>query len=164
MNLEKINMLLSEGLSITKVEQQLGYGKDTLRKKLNRHGYKFNKKSKQYEYLGESDKNKQPTVTSVVTTRIDPIQKEPVTEVVIPSYPLPFEENEIETLRRMIKEYKAREVIQCADNEDRGSLKNRNIRIYSEQYDQFADWCKNNNLTQADALYKAIELLMNTLK
>lgn len=37
--------------SISKTEKALGYGKDTLRKKLNRSGYTFNKNTKQYELL-----------------------------------------------------------------------------------------------------------------
>jgi hypothetical protein len=35
-----VNQKLKEGYSIAKVERELNYGKDTLRKKLNRDGYK----------------------------------------------------------------------------------------------------------------------------
>lgn len=161
MELDKINTLLATGLSITKVEQQLGYGKDTLRKKLNRMGYKFNKEIKQYEYTGE-DKPEQLSVTKVVTSKPTLVQTTSVTDVVKHSYTELFMESEIEILKRMIKEYQARERIQSTEN--RGTLKNRNIRVYGEQYDQFAEWCKQNNLTQADALYKAIDLLMDSLK
>lgn len=47
-NIEDINKKLKNGLSIAKLERELGYGKDTLRKKLNRAGYSYNKTLKQY--------------------------------------------------------------------------------------------------------------------
>ena len=43
-----VNTKLKEGFSTAKVEKDLNLGKDTLRKKLNRAGYKYNKNSKQY--------------------------------------------------------------------------------------------------------------------
>lgn len=148
MNLEQINSLLAEGLSIAKVEKELGYGKDTLRKKLNRSGYHFNKESRQYVADGE------PMVP------VAPVKKKIVTQVSTPSYKPSFTEQQVDVLHRMIKEFQAREQIQSAVS--RGTVKNRNIRVYTEQFDVFADWCKQNNLTQADALYKAIESLMNS--
>lgn len=47
-NIVDINKKLKSGLSIAKLERELGYGKDTLRKKLNRAGYSYNKTLKQY--------------------------------------------------------------------------------------------------------------------
>ena len=47
---EFINEKLRSGLSITKIEQELKLGKDTIRKRLNRHGYKYNKDLKQFEF------------------------------------------------------------------------------------------------------------------
>ena len=166
MDIAKINELLSTGLSMGKVEQELGAKKDTLRRKLNRLGYHFNKETRQYVKDDIEDEwiNKSPMNISPKKATTD----KPVTDVVIPSYPngtnSPFAIDEIEILRKMIKEYQARDTIQASENEDRGTLANRNIRVYKEQYDTFATFCKANNITQADALYKAIELLMNALK
>lgn len=166
MDIAKINELLATGLSMSKVEQQLGVGKDTLRKKLNRLGYHFDKEVRQYVKDNEIDKqiNNAPIATSPKEMSTD----KPITDIVMHSYPngtnSPFAIDEIEILRKMIKEYQARDTIQASENEDRGTLANRNIRVYKEQYDTFATFCKANNITQADALYKAIELLMNALK
>lgn len=170
MDIAKINELLATGLSMPKVEKELGAGKDTLRRKLNRLGYHFDKSTRQYV----ADKEVKEQVTdSIIKSPMNLSPKEtttdkPITDVVIPGYPStsgsPFATNEIDILRKMIKEYQARDTIQARENEDRGTLGNRNIRVYKEQYDTFATFCKANNITQADALYKAIELLMNTLK
>jgi hypothetical protein len=46
--LDYVNEKLKSGLSTAKVEKELGFGKDTLRKKLNREGYSYNKSLKQY--------------------------------------------------------------------------------------------------------------------
>lgn len=151
MDLEKINQLLAEGLSISKVEKDLGFGKDTLRKKLNRSGYHFDKESRQYILDGE------PAPAVPATVKKNP---QPVAQVSTHSYKTPFTEQQVDVLHRMIKEFQAREQIQATVS--RGTVKNRNIRVYTEQFDVFADWCKQNNITQADALFKAIEALMNS--
>jgi len=41
-----VNKRLKEGYSIAKTERELNYGKDTLRKKLNRSNYFFHKDNK----------------------------------------------------------------------------------------------------------------------
>lgn len=47
--LEYVNKKLREGSSISKVERELKLGKDTLRKKLNRANYIYDKKDKQFK-------------------------------------------------------------------------------------------------------------------
>lgn len=160
MDLEKINQLLAGGLSISKVEKELGFGKDTLRKKLNRHGYHFDKDLRQYVADTETTPSVEKPAKPVAVPA--PIKKnpEPVAQVSTPSYTAPFTEQQVDVLHRMIREFQAREQIQATTS--RGTVKNRNVRVYTEQFDVFADWCKQNNITQADALFKAIEALMNS--
>lgn len=47
--LEYVNKKLREGSSISKVERELELGKDTLRKKLNRANYIYDKKDRQFK-------------------------------------------------------------------------------------------------------------------
>lgn len=160
MDIEKINEMLLTGLSLAATEKELGYGKDTLRKKLNRAGYHFNKKTRQYVH---DEKEIELTLEAPAIRKVHPVTKKNITDVVTPSYPQQeshFSLNEIEILHKIIKEYQIRESIQFVGGEPNGTLVNRNIRVYKEQYDTFSTWCKANNLTQASALYKAIELLM----
>jgi len=55
-----VNKKLQEGNSVTQIEKNLKLGKDTLRKQLNRAGYFFNRKNKQFELkdLIEESNNK----------------------------------------------------------------------------------------------------------
>lgn len=46
--LEFTNRKLQEGLNLGAIEQELGFGKDTLRKKFRKFGYAYDRKNKQY--------------------------------------------------------------------------------------------------------------------
>lgn len=50
-----VNTKLSDGASISSIERELKLGKDTLRKKLNRSGYKFSKEQKKFLFEGISE-------------------------------------------------------------------------------------------------------------
>lgn len=153
-SIEKINEILAEGNSIAQVEKILGYGKDTLRKKLNRKGYKFNKVSKQYESVELQEQE------------VKQVPKKDMVQVVTPSYTpnvyqhqTQFSDKQIEILHRIIKEYELKEKISLVV-EDKGELGNRNVRVYVEHFNKFSNWCKSQGITQADGLYEAINLLM----
>lgn len=47
---EFVNEKLKNGSSITKIEKELNLGKDTLRKRLNKQGYRYNKDLKKFEF------------------------------------------------------------------------------------------------------------------
>lgn len=72
-----------------------------------------------------------------------------------------FTMEQVDILQQIIKEYQTRQQIQSVAEQDKGKTINRNIRVYEKQYEAFATWCKMNNVTQADALYKAIDCIMN---
>lgn len=153
-SIEKINEILAEGNSIAQVEKILGYGKDTLRKKLNRKGYKFNKVSKQYE------------IVELQEQEVKQVPKKDMVQVVTPSYTpkvytyeTQFSEKQIDILHKIIKEYELKERVSIVA-EDKGELGNRNVRVYVEHFNKFSNWCKSMNMTQADGLYEAINMLM----
>lgn len=157
-NIQKINALLLEEKSIAKVEKLLGYGKDTLRKKLNRQGYKFNKLTMQYELVEPPEQDQKQ------------VPKKDIVQVVTPSYKpkvythqTNFTGEQVEILHRMIKEYELKERISIVA-EDKGELGNRNVRVYVEHFNKFSDLCKKMNVTQADMLYEAINLLVEKYK
>ncbi len=58
---EFVNEKLKNGSSITKVEKELKLGKDTLRKRLNKQGYRYNKELKQFEFNSDFRPTKQQT-------------------------------------------------------------------------------------------------------
>ena len=43
-----VNDKMRNGLSMTQIEKEMKVGKDSIRKKLNRNGYKFNNNKRQY--------------------------------------------------------------------------------------------------------------------
>lgn len=153
-NLQEINQLLAEGNSIAGVEKILGYGKDTLRKKLNRMGYKYNKLTRQYEIVEPQEQDQKE------------VPKKDMVQIVTPSYKpkvhshkLQFSQEQIQLLHRMMKEYELKERVSVVA-EDKGELGNRNVRVYVEHFNKFSDLCKKLNVTQADMLYEAINMLV----
>lgn len=118
-------------------------------------------------------------------TKAKPIQelpKEEVLQVVNPCYNEPqqvkmvvqeqqvepmqrFSESDLDILVKIIAEYKVKDNIRGGNQQEyQGTIKNRNIRLYEEHYNEFAKWCKENNLTQANALRMAIDMFMDSFK
>lgn len=117
-------------------------------------GYKYNRKTNQYILRDDITKEE---------VKLHEVKKETVTKVVTDSYPhqkQQFKADDIDVLYKIIEEYKLREKIRNTYIAD-DRLENRNIRVYVEHYKRFANWCKENNITQADALRMAIDKLLN---
>lgn len=151
---KQVNDLLAKGYSVEQASQELGKGKEWARRQLSAQGYKYNRNTKQYE-LKEINK-----VAEVKQ------EKQEITKVTTNSYKVKtqeqkiFNDSDIAILYKLIEEYKIRNTV-MSDRADNDILANRNIRVYKNHYEKFANWCKANNLTQADALKKAIDLLLN---
>lgn len=157
---------------VTEVNKQLELG-ETLSSLQKKHGLRAKYISDKFKnkYVKDKATNKYipkeieivtPSYT-VTTSEVAPIEKnEVVTSVVTEVVTSQFVEDEVEILKKIIAEYRTKQMIQeqMQDDEDKQDLANRNIRVYTKQYNKFADWCKSNNITQADALYKAIQMLM----
>lgn len=153
-SIDKINQILLEGNSIAQVEKILGYGKDTLRKKLNRQGYKFNKITRQYEFITKQDEKDLPKKDITQVVKHSYIPKKVYTSETL------FTDKQLDILHKIIKEYELKEKISIVA-EDKRELGNRNVRVYIDHFNKFSNWCKSMNMTQADALYEAINMLMN---
>lgn len=134
--IKKINEKLIKGASISQVEKDLGYGKDTLRKKLRREGYSFNRKTKQYEIIGNTN-----NTPSVITH--DELSQE-----------------EIITLKEIIKKYQERE--KQKEYELDGKIITRSFRTYKNVIDKFKEHCKENNLSQKDSIAIALIRFMES--
>ena len=72
-----------------------------------------------------------------------------------------FTLEEIKILKALAKQHQIFSALASDSSVGKGTLVNRNIRVYKEQYDVFAKWCKDNNVSQANALYEAIQRLMS---
>ena len=165
--LNAINKLLVDGYKVSDAEKELGFGDGYVRKRLSKEGYRFDRKLNQY-----IAKDKVVTGSNgMLQKQEQPLQRKP--EVTCSNGVMPRQDNknegtfssgDIDILHKIISEYKIRQQIQSVAEEDKGKTINRNVRVYEKQFEVFADWCKTNNVTQADALYKAISLLMDNKK
>lgn len=172
-----INELKEKGLSLTQIERDHGVREKYISDKI-RSKYRLDKTINKYVL---KDITPLPEVTpsdgvtqsqdielkhQIVTHGNGVIQSQKAEqkhEVVTHSNGV-FDVEEIDILHKLIQEYKVRQLIQSDSEEDKGKTINRNIRVYEKQFDIFATWCKENNCTQADALYTAINLLMKEYK
>lgn len=160
--LKIVNEKLVEGQSITRIEKELGYGKDTLRKKLNRAGYVLNKDLKQFvldDNIVCYKDTEQGTGEVITHNNIDSYKKN--TKAPKPPQPL-FNEEDMEILRAIINQYKATQKVQEIALD--GEIITRSVRVYKEPYNQFAQFCKDNNINQAEALARAVIDFMNGFK
>lgn len=164
--LNAMNSLLEQGLKVSEAEKQLGYSDGQARKLLSKAGFKCDRKLNKYvpknDIVTDSNAVTQP---STITDSDTVTQAPEVTRsnTITTEKPI-FTGEQIEILHKIIQEYQVKQRIQADLDEDKGKTINRNIRVYEKQFEKFATWCKENNVTQADALYKAIGLLMDSLK
>lgn len=166
--LRAINNLLAKGMTVTEAEKQLGYSEGKLRKQLSKAGYKFDRKLNQYIPKDEVVTGGNGVTTQKdykieqkhLVTRSNGVLQQTEQEQELQQKQV-FTTEQIDILYRLINEYQTRQQIQSVAEQDKGKTINRNVRVYEKQFEVFANWCKVNNVTQADALYRAIELLMN---
>lgn len=169
--LQAINELLAKGMTVTEAEKHLGYSEGSLRKKLSKAGYKCDRKLNQYipKDSEVTDSNHalqeneiQETKKTLVTHSNGVTLKQEKKKDMLSTQSFTVEQMDI--LHQMINEYIVRQQIQSDVDINKGKTINRNVRVYEKQFEVFASWCKANNITQADALYKAINMLMNQQK
>lgn len=224
--LEHTNKKLSEGYSTVKIEKELGFGKDTLRKKLNRSGYSYNKQLKQYVTQENTECYKVITQSNTISYKkekneYNPISKKNIGDenkmnlkefkelstmeqvhlinqycdgkmnlkeiekkyftftnlskyinreqaywdgenkkyVYIKPKQNIFTEEDYAVLQTIINNYKNKQKVN--DTEFEGEVVVRSVRTYKNILDNFAKYCKNNNLKQTDALAQALKNFMN---
>lgn len=144
--LDFVNKNLKKGLSTASIEKQLlKTGKDTLRKKLNRNNYFYDKELNQY-LLDEGKEQ--------IKIKSKPIAPEKKQEI-------KTEENltieEIKILRNMIKKYTDKEKEEVAITLDLdGEVVVRSIRTYKKILDSFSSYCKKRELNQKDSFAQAL--------
>lgn len=213
-DINKINNYLKQGNSIAEYEKLNGCGKDSIRKWLNRNGYKFNRKEKIYVLKNVTDsviknnegaynKTKEDLKTKEVPKKMTLVEfkklktREKVTLInqfadgkltlneiaknhfgftnigkYIPAneaywdgaerkYKLIncFSDEDYIVLQDMIKCYKNKKEID--KNEFEGEITVRSVRTYKSVLDDFAKYCKDNNIKQTDAFAQALKNYMD---
>lgn len=152
-----VNKKLSEGLSTAQIEKEMKLGKDTLRKRLNRANYKYNSQLKQYELQYNTS-----VVESVITRREACITQDSNTKKTqsvitqkntnVTHEKLTFTEDEIKILKMIASNHKK----VSSDYNFKGEVASRSVRTYKKVLEDFAKYCKDNNLSQKECLAIAL--------
>lgn len=147
---EKVNEELKQGKSITEIEKEMQFGKDTLRKKLRKLNYKFDRKQKLY-VKDTTDNTKNNVINNTNNIKNNTNNKNESKRATTI-----FNENEIKTLKEMIKIYENKKIeIENVDYEN-SKVVVRSFRSYEKILDTFASFCKQNELNQKDAIATAL--------
>lgn len=160
-----VNEKMKNGLSMAQIEKEMKVGKDTLRKKLNRNNFKYDKNLKKYVYVTsethsnipkkEIEKKLIENNNNIDITRS--IRKKETKENSnsiknnVPEGHL-FTEEEITILKNIIKNYKLSTTNMILD----GEIVTRSVRTYKNVLDRFAQYCKDNKLSQKDSIAIAL--------
>lgn len=182
-----VNNKLKKGYSIAKIERELNLGKDTLRKKLNRANYKYNKALHQFvsedstsatQGITHTSKNaiksiKRHTEIKVITTNITPkITQDKISNYNDSEHSKPQKFNSAEKQQRAFTDEEFNILFEIIHNyklkknntnilRDDSDVITRSFRSYKSILDMFANYCKDNELNQKDAIADALILYMS---
>lgn len=165
-----VNDNLNNGGSVSKVERDLGFGKDTIRKKLNRASYRYDKLLKQFVLKDNTDITQEKA--KVIKIENTEVKKENVLQANTSKthkkerkvtqdntdITQTFSKEEINILKGIIKNYKSLEVERV---ELKGKVTTRSFRTYETVLDKFVKYCIDNKLIQKDAIAQAMLDFMN---
>lgn len=152
-----VNKRLKEGLSTAQIEKEMKVGKDTLRKKLNRANYRYNKDLKQYELISNIDVT--PNVITKNNTNVLHKDNTNITSSVITENnkqvtqtKMELTEDEINILKIIARNYKTIN----RSYELEGEIVTRSVRTYKNVLENFSSYCKENNISQKESIALAL--------
>lgn len=160
-----VNEKMKNGLSMAQIEKEMKVGKDTLRKKLNRNNFKYDKNLKIYICVTSEtysnipkkeiekkliENNNNIDITRSITKKETKKNSNSIKNNV-PEGHL-FTEEEITILKNIIKNYKLCTTDVVLD----GEIVTRSVRTYKNVLDRFAQYCKDNKLSQKDSIAIAL--------
>lgn len=157
---DEVNNALALGKSIADIEKSMKFGKDTLRKRMRKLNYKYDRKQKLYikdieDKSNNSDKIKNNVINNTNNTKNTGDNKNESKRAITV-----FDENEIKTLKEMIKIYEHKKSeLENLDYEN-SKIVTRSFRSYEKILDTFASFCKQNELNQKDAIATALKDFM----
>lgn len=150
-----VNKKLKIGLNVGQIEKEMKVGKDSIRKKLNKNGYKFDNNKRQYIKIKENNDNTKE-IPDVKKTKEDIIKSDNKTKSVPEEHFLTQEE--IKILKVIAKNYNKTNT----EYKLEGEIKARSFKTYKNVVDKFVAYCcKENKLCQKDCIAIALLAFMN---
>lgn len=154
-----VNNHLKEGFSTSAIEKHMQVGKDTVRKKLNRAGYIYNKNLNCYEKrnnITDINNNSYITQNNIKENKL----KKDNNKIIKNNYNIKKVDNEENLTREEISFIKMLYIQylekQALNNIEIEEIITRSIRVDKKIMNKFAIYCKKNNLNQARAISKAL--------
>lgn len=152
--LDYVNEKLKIGLNVGQIEKEMKVGKDSIRKKLNKNGYKFDNNKRQYIKIKENNNNTNE-IPGVKKTKQETIKSNNKMKSVLEEHFLTQEE--IKILKIIAKNYNKMNI----DYNLEGEIKARSFKTYKNVVDKFVAYCKENKLCQKDCIAIALLDFMN---
>lgn len=154
--LDYVNEKLKIGLNVGQIEKEMKVGKDSIRKKLNKNGYKFDNNKRQYIKIKENNNNNNNNeIPGVKKTKQEIIKSNNKMKSVPEEHFLTQEE--IKILKIIAKNYNKMNI----DYNLEGEIKARSFKTYKNVMDKFVSYCKENKLCQKDCIAIALLDFMN---
>lgn len=154
--LDYVNEKLKIGLNVGQIEKEMKVGKDSIRKKLNKNGYKFDNNKRQYIKIKENNNNNNNNeIPGVKKTKQEIIKSNNKMKSVPEEHFLTQEE--IKILKIIAKNYNKMNI----DYNLEGEIKARSFKTYKNVVDKFVAYCKENKLCQKDCIAIALLDFMN---
>ena len=149
-----VNKKLKIGLNVGQIEKEMKVGKDSIRKKLNKNGYKFDNNKRQYIKIKENNDNTKE-IPDVKKTKEDIIKNDNRTKSVPEEHFLTQEE--IKILKVIAKNYNKTNT----EYKLEGEIKARSFKTYKNVVDKFVAYCIENKLCQKDCISISLLDFMN---
>lgn len=140
---ELVNNYLKNGGSISSFERENNYGKDTVRKQLNKIGYAYKKDIRQFVLQNNTN------ITQIQNNNKNLNNNKKKLKYSDEK----FNDEEIKILKEIIYKYKNQNKNENFD----GEIVTRSIRTYKNVLNNFVKYCKENRLKQQDALAQALQ-------
>lgn len=153
--LDYVNEKLKIGLNVGQIEKEMKVGKDSIRKKLNKNGYKFDNNKRQYIKIKENNNNNTNEILGIKKTKQEIIKSNNKTKSVPEEHFLTQEE--IKILKVIAKNYNKTNT----EYKLEGEIKARSFKTYKSVVDKFVVYCKENKLCQKDCIAIALLDFMN---
>lgn len=153
--LDYVNEKLKIGLNVGQIEKEMKVGKDSIRKKLNKNGYKFDNNKRQYIKIKENNNNNTNEILGIKKTKQEIIKSNNKIKSVPEEHFLTQEE--IKILKVIAKNYNKTNT----EYKLEGEIKARSFKTYKSVVDKFVVYCKENKLCQKDCIAIALLDFMN---
>lgn len=150
--LELVNEYLEKGGTISQFEKDNNYGKDTIRKKLNREGFYYDRKIKKFVFRDCNIKKNDTSKEKICDKNHIELENKKLNSEDN------FTSDEIKTLKEIVYKYQLKKERATKELSSKSVL--RSFRVDENVLKEFISFCKKNNLKQTEMVSKALKFFI----